>query len=103
MSLWDDPFTIRSGQISTGLRRRVYKMRGELFHAGPALKPWMVTGHPLGAKSFTTWDEAMAYANTRVTMWNTNTRKARCPNEGRPCFCTGACQRDETYAESWTA
>lgn len=72
MSLWDGPFTIRSGQVNSRLssRRRVYKMRGELFHAGPALKPWMVTGHPVGAKSFRTWDEAMAYATARMYIWN---------------------------------
>lgn len=63
------PSAFRSGgQIwDSSAKVKVRKRRG-LWTTDTKL--WVVTNHVLGTKSFTTWQAAMFYANTRPVMMN---------------------------------
>lgn len=51
-----------------GSRAKVRK----ISYRGVAIdnKPWLVTSHPAGNRTFATWEQAMAYANSRPVLMN---------------------------------
>lgn len=50
-----------SNAIYNAKRKRKVHRLSKLWENDP-INPWVVLHHPLGVKSFRTWDEAMAYA-----------------------------------------
>lgn len=63
--------------INAGGKRKVRQLNLPALGVCPRCHPdarvirWQVTNHPTGPMTFYTWDEAMAYANTKVYIMNT--------------------------------